>query len=93
MTSYGRVQAAERAGVEPSYIDRLVKLGILAPAEPERFSSGDVRRVLMARSLDDAGMPLDVWATPSGVVLCRSTSSMRPPMSGSPRLPTRRSSR
>ena len=31
MTSYGRVQAAERAGVEPSYIDRLVKLGILAP--------------------------------------------------------------
>jgi adenylate cyclase len=59
MTSYGRVQAAERAGVEPSYIDRLVKLGILAPAESEQFSSGDVRRVLMAKSLDDAGMPLE----------------------------------
>ena len=36
--------AAERAGVEPSYLDRLVDLGILAPEEPDRFSGGDVRR-------------------------------------------------
>jgi adenylate cyclase len=34
-------------------------LGILAPEEPDRLSSGDVRRVLMARSLEDAGIPLD----------------------------------
>ena len=59
MTWYAREDAAERAGVEPSYLVRLVDLGILAPEEPDRFSQGDVRRVLMAKSLEDAGIPLD----------------------------------
>ena len=59
MTWYAREDAAERAGVEPAYLVRLVDLGILAPGEPDRFSPGDVRRVLMARSLEDAGIPLD----------------------------------
>ena len=48
-----------RAGVEPPYVDRLVDLGIIVPAEPGRFSPGDVRRVLMAKSLEDAAIPLD----------------------------------
>lgn len=48
-----------RSGVETSYIDRLVGLGIIAPAEPGRFSPGDVRRILMAKSLEDAAIPLD----------------------------------
>src|SRR5438874_2090136 len=56
---YSRENAAERAGVEPDYLVRLVKLGILAPDESDRFSPGDVRRVLMARSIEDAGIPLD----------------------------------
>ena len=34
-------------------------LAILAPEEPDRFSPGDVRRVLMAKSLEDAGIPLE----------------------------------
>ena len=59
MTWYSRENAAERAGVEPHYLVRLVDLGILAPGEPGRFSQGDVRRVLMAKSLEDAGIPLD----------------------------------
>ena len=59
MTSYARDDAAERAGVEPSYLVRLVDLGILAPEEDDRFSPGDVRRVLMAKSLEDAGIPLE----------------------------------
>ena len=59
MTWYSREDAAERAGVEPDYFVRLVDLGILAPEEPDRFSQGDVRRVLMAKSLEDAGIPLD----------------------------------
>ena len=59
MTWYAREDAAERAGVEPNYLVRLVDLGILAPEEPDRFSQGDVRRVLMAKSLEDAGIPLD----------------------------------
>jgi adenylate cyclase len=59
MSGYTRDEAAERAGVEPAYVVRLVDLGILAPEEPGRFSPGDVRRVLMARSLEDAGISLD----------------------------------
>ena len=59
MTWYSRENAAERAGVEPHYLVRLVDLGILAPEERDRFSPGDVRRVLMAKSLEDAGIPLD----------------------------------
>src|SRR5947209_3345389 len=37
----------------------MVDLAILAPEEPDLFSPGDVRRVLMARSLEDAGIPLE----------------------------------
>ena len=59
MTTYAGGDAAERAGVEPSYLARLVELGILTPAEPDRFSPGDVRRVIMARTLEGAGIPLD----------------------------------
>jgi adenylate cyclase len=62
VTWYAGEDVAERAGVEPSYLVRLVDLGILAPQEPDRFSPGDVRRVLMARSLEDAGIPLDAVA-------------------------------
>ena len=59
MTWYAAQDAAERAGVDASYLTRLVELGILSPGEPDRFSGGDVRRVLIARSLEDAGIPLD----------------------------------
>ena len=59
MTSYPRDDAAERAGVEPSYLVRLVDLGILTPEGDDRFSPGDVRRVGMAKSLEDAGIPLE----------------------------------
>ena len=38
---------------------RLVDLGILAPEGGDRFSSGDVRRVQMAKSLEDAGIALE----------------------------------
>jgi adenylate cyclase len=59
VTWYSPEDAAERAGVDPYYLVRLVDLGILSLEEPDRFSSGDVRRVLMARSLEDSGIPLD----------------------------------
>jgi adenylate cyclase len=59
MTLYSREDAAQRAGVEPSYFARLVELGILALGEPDRCSAGEVRRALMARSLEDAGIPLN----------------------------------
>src|SRR5439155_26669984 len=59
MIWYSRENAAERGGVEPDYLVRLVDLGVLVPGEPDRFSPGVVRRVLMAKSLEDAGIPLD----------------------------------
>jgi adenylate cyclase len=59
VTWYPREVAAERVGVEPSYLARLVDLGILVLDEADRFSPGDVRRVLLARSLEDAGISLE----------------------------------
>ena len=59
MSRYSRIEAAERAGVEPDFVDRLVDLGVVRAASPDGFSPGDVRRVLMARSIDDAGISLD----------------------------------
>jgi adenylate cyclase len=58
VTRYSGEEAAGRAGVEPSFLARLVDLGILVP-EADRFSAGDVRRVLMVKSLEDAGIPLE----------------------------------
>ena len=63
VTWCSREDAAEQAGVEPHYVIRLMDLGILAPEDKARFSSGDVRRVLMAKSLEDAGIPLEGVAT------------------------------
>ena len=59
MTWYSREEAAARAGIAPSQLDRFVDLGIVDCAEPGRFSPGDVRRALMARSLEEAEIPLD----------------------------------
>jgi len=59
---YSGEDAAQRAGVEPAYLVRLVDLGILTPETPDRYSDGDVRRVLMATSLEGAGIPLDAVA-------------------------------
>jgi hypothetical protein len=59
VTWYSRKDAADRVGAESSYLVRLVDLGILAPEQPDRFSPGDVRRVLMAKSLEDAGIALE----------------------------------
>lgn len=70
MTWYSRGDACARAGVEPQYVDRLLDLGVLAPALPTRLSPGDVRRVVMAKSLEDAGIPLEhvVAALESGAL-------------------------
>ena len=67
MIWYTRENAAERAGVEPSYLARLMDLGILAPVDPDRFLPGDVRRALMANSLEGAGIPLQGVAAGIGL--------------------------
>ena len=62
MTSYDRAEAAARAGVEPAFLDRLIDLGLVSSGTADRWSAGDVRRAIMARSLEDAGIPLDAVA-------------------------------
>ena len=54
-------QAADRAGVEPAYMQRLRELGIV-PGTGSTFSDGDVRRALTTRSLENAGISVDVFA-------------------------------
>jgi adenylate cyclase len=52
-------QAADRAGVQPAYLLRLRELGIIREGGGA-FSDGDVRRALTARSLEGAGISLEV---------------------------------
>jgi adenylate cyclase len=73
VTSYARTEAAERAGITPAFLDRLIELGIIVPEEPDRLSPGDVRRAIMGKSLEDAGIPLDSVAA----ALERGTLSLR----------------
>ena len=59
MGQFSRQEVAERAGVEPDYVDRLVELGILRPGSGTTFSSGDVRRARWVQSFERAGVPLE----------------------------------
>jgi adenylate cyclase len=59
MSGYTRQEVAQRAGVDPDYLDRLVELGILTPAAGDAFSPGDALRARWLQSLEQAGVPLD----------------------------------
>jgi adenylate cyclase len=54
-----RQDVADRAGVDPGYVDRLVDLKILEPAGDDAFSVGDVRRARWVQSFERAGVPLE----------------------------------
>ncbi len=58
MSGYTRQEVAQRAGVDPDYVDRLVEFGILTPAVGDAFSPGDVLRARWVQSLEQAGVPL-----------------------------------
>jgi adenylate cyclase len=59
VSGYSRQEVAQRAGVDPDYLDRLVELGILTPAAGDTFSPGDVLRARWLQSLERAGVPLE----------------------------------
>jgi adenylate cyclase len=59
VSGYTRQEVAQRAGVGPDYLDRLVELGILTPGAGDAFSSGDVLRARWLQSLERAGVPLE----------------------------------
>jgi adenylate cyclase len=62
VSGYTRQEVAQRAGVDPDYVDRLVELGILTPTAGAAFSPGDVLRARWVQSLERAGVPLDGMA-------------------------------
>jgi adenylate cyclase len=62
VSGYSRQEVAQRAGVDPDPVDRLVELGILTPAAGEVFSPGDARRARWVQSLERAGVPLEGMA-------------------------------
>ena len=53
---------AERAGVEPGFVDDLVRLRVLEAAAPERASEGDVRRTRVIHDLERGGIPRAILA-------------------------------
>ena len=59
VSGYTREEVAQRAGVDPEYLDRLVELGILTPAGGDGFSPGDALRARWLPSLERAGVPLE----------------------------------
>ena len=59
MRGLSRQEVAERAGVDPGHVDRLVELGILTPDAEDGFSPGDALRARWLRSLERAGVPLE----------------------------------
>jgi adenylate cyclase len=62
VSGYTRQEVAQRAGVDPDYVDQLVELGILTPDAGAAFSPGDVLRARWVQSLEGAGVPLDGMA-------------------------------
>jgi adenylate cyclase len=58
VSGYTRREVAQRAGVDPDYVDQLVQLGILTPDAGDAFSPGDVLRARWLQSFEGAGVPL-----------------------------------
>jgi class 3 adenylate cyclase len=54
---------AERAGVSPGDLAKLIAAGILVPGPDGSFADGDARRARMYRSLEQAGLPIETLAT------------------------------
>jgi hypothetical protein len=61
MSGFSRQEGASRASVDVAHVDELIAVGIISAAE-EGLSPGDVRRIGIMRSLQEAGLPLDGMA-------------------------------
>jgi adenylate cyclase len=59
VTEYSKLEAAQRAGVDEPFVERLLSLGILPPRGNNRLTPADVRRTQLSHALDIAGIPLD----------------------------------
>src|SRR3954469_25701043 len=62
MVAYSRDEAARWAGVEPGYVDRVVERGVIFP-DGNRCSDGGVRRAMITKSVEDAGISVEGMAS------------------------------
>jgi hypothetical protein len=62
VSGHSRQEVAQRAGVDPDFLDRLVELGILTPDAGKASSPGDVLRARWVQGLEQAGVPLEGMA-------------------------------
>ena len=62
MSARDATELAEQAGVDGSYVARLVELGILRPGDDGSFSRSDVYRVRFVRASDRGGLSVDAIA-------------------------------
>jgi class 3 adenylate cyclase len=53
------LDVAHRAGVDPTYVERLVDLGVVHRDVEGLFADHDDRRVAVIKAVDDAGLPVD----------------------------------
>ncbi len=58
-----RDDVVARSGVEPSYVDMLIDLGILSPNDDGVFTPGSARATRVIRDLERSGLPLDAIAS------------------------------
>jgi adenylate cyclase len=59
VADYSRKEAAKRAGLSVDELSRMVELGVLRPAEGDRFTPGDVRKAGLVQSVVQSGLPLE----------------------------------
>jgi adenylate cyclase len=55
-------QLVERSGADAAFVDRLLEIGVLAPAADGTFGGGDVQRVRLVEACDRAGLSADAIA-------------------------------
>ena len=55
-------ELVERSGADAGFVDRLLELGVLAPAADGTFGPGDVQRVRLVEACDRAGMTAEAIA-------------------------------
>jgi adenylate cyclase len=60
---YELTEAAQRSGISPDELRRLVELGIIVPDAEDRFTAGHVRRVGLVEGLTAAGISPDDLGT------------------------------
>jgi class 3 adenylate cyclase len=56
--TYTRAEVANRAGVDPAFVDEMCRLGILE-AEDDAFTEGDMRRARILHGMVTSGIPLE----------------------------------